>query len=305
MTSFKRMKKAVGGEFWLENMDFGFWLNLGKLNPYDLIHEIMMYFNQEMHNIERIHLEKLYSNFAEGSLKLDEYRKLTPDGYIDPYQLRDIEFSFVPYSYENAKILLSCCNLPFSFPEVDSNLLRLSMILASEPVCSDSTADSTLAQGIFFLLKMIELHQSENPFVGYVIRAFYYAYGNRDEAFYLFHLNKIVHAKLPDGSLHPIAQMWERFVRVRSQPPFLSIYRDFQLADMFKMFYDIINNPEFSEMISFILTKNSSANLESFRFFLTTMRETSLDKHFRRFFRFFLMPPAMDPTSWNHQFDFS
>jgi hypothetical protein len=305
MTSFKRMKKAVGGEFWLENKEVGYWLDLGKLNPYDLIHEIMQYFFQEMHNIERIHLEKLYSNFAEGSLKMDEYRELTLDGDFVPYQLREVEFSYVSNSFEDAKKLLGYCNLPFSFPEVDSELLRLSIILASEPVCSDSTANSTLYQGTCFVLHMISLYQSQDPFMGYVIRALYHSHDNRDDAFYLFHLNKMVHAKLIDGSLPLIVKIWNMFVLVRSQPQFLSIYPDLTLADMLKMFYDIINNREFLFEINLLISENSSANLASLRFFLRTMRETSLDKHFRGIFRVFLMPPAMDPTSWNHMLGWS
>jgi hypothetical protein len=272
------MKKALRGE-----------LNLRGLNMYDLTDCILQYFFEEMHNMGRSELQELYSIFAEGSLNLKEYYKVTPEGNIAPYPLCPTEFSFVPYSYQNAKRILCCCNQTFKFQQIPENLLTLLFVLANEPVSFDDSCISIVSQGMYFVLSMLSVHQSGDPFLGYIIRAMHHSHDPLDAPFYEFHLEKLLHVSLINGSYPKIVKLWKSLYPGRwSQPAFLSIFVDTRLSQMFKMFYAIVNTPDYFVEIDGFISENSSANLQSLRLFLSKMEQTGLVLHLTRRFRPFL-----------------
>lgn len=270
MNSFKRMKKALRGK-----------LNLSSLNMYELTDCVLLYFFKEMQNMGRAELERLYESFAEGSLQLNQYYRVTPDGEFAPYPLLPMQISHFGYSVEDSKRLLLLCNTAFSFSEVPVRLCHDLMITATEPVSVDYL--SKLTQGMYFVLSMIWFHQSMDPFLGYIIRT--WLLHSHHDSLYDFHLQKILHVTLEDGGSTPtIAKLWKWLVPQFSDPPFLSIYRNLRLSDMLEMFYDIIDDPECFVQIERFISENSSANLQSLRLFLSTMEETSLEKRFRSMF---------------------
>jgi hypothetical protein len=103
-----------------------------------------------------------------------------------------------------------------------------------------------------------------------------------------------------DGSTPTFVKIWKVLnPKMWSQPAFLSKYQDMRLSQMFERFYKIINNPEFFRQIEHFISENSSANLQSLRLFLGTMKETSLDKHFERMLHPFCLQPDIDPAFKN------
>jgi len=276
MNSFKRMKKALRGE-----------LNLVGLNMYDLTDCILSYFFDEMQKMGRIDLQRLYEVFAEGSLTKDYYIKVDSEGCLVPFPLRPTEISFVPFSDRDARVILDSCNKTFMFPQIGSKLKMELFFIAKEQVSFDDSCVSIGSQGMFFILSMISVHQSGDPFLAYIIRSIYHSYDPIDD-FIDFHVEKLLHVSLINGSIPEIVRLWKLIYPGRwSQPAFLSTFRDTRISSMFRMFYDIVNTPEcFGEIVDFI-SQNSSSDSKSVRMSLRNMQMPSLaSRHNRMFYPF-------------------
>ena len=286
MTSLRRMKKALRGE-----------LNLSRLNLCEQVDYILEYFFDEMQSMQIFQLERLYESFAQNSLVETPLQySVAPDGTIEPKQLQPMKIWFLHFSHENSAEVLIRCNLAFSFPKIGAALLDYIWIIAKEPVSVRDCSRSTFSQGMCLVLNMISLHQANDPFLGFMLRTWCHP----QNPFFEFHLERMLHVKMMDGSTPTFLKIWKDLnPKMWSQPAFLSKYQDRRLSQMFERFYKIINYPEFFRQIEHFISENSSANLQSVRLFLGTMKETSLDKHFERMLHPFCLQPDIDPAFKN------
>ena len=195
--------------------------------------------------------------------------------------------------------LLPYCHLAFSFPAIQETLLNYVLILAKEPVSIIDTSRSTLSQALYFVLAMIWFHQSSDPFLGYFIRTIHNKKVDDPcyEQAYEFDLDKTLHVRESDGSMPKFLRIWNNLnPGMCSQPLFLSNQYNMSISRMFEMFYDIINDPEFFRQIEHFISENSSSDLKSVGSFLSTMKATSLDEHFKGICRTYYMLEEFDPA---------
>jgi hypothetical protein len=285
MKSFRRMKKALRGE-----------LNDLSLNPYKLVTSILHYFFQEVQNMRHSEWDSLYSIFARESLVPQLLQQeVTEEGRIKDYQLLPMKLPFFPHSFKDCKTILMRCKAAFLFPEISDSLVDLSFLIAKEPVCIANYWKSILSQGLCFVLSMTWLHQRMDPLLGYFIRMWLHSHHPNQDPFFQFHLEKLMHSTGIDGSIPDVVKMWNRFFPKFSNPKFFSIYQKKQISDLFSVYYQIINKPNFFDEIHHFISENSSADNQAYRTTCNQMKGTSIEVHFQRLFHSFFLPVGLDP----------
>lgn len=262
--SIKRMRKALR-----DIHEFDPSLNLNQLSD-----SILEYFLSTMQSMSIFEINSLFDHIARDAL--DPSETVQVRGCCDGAMLPARPMPVFPYRRRDSEIILLLCNTTFSLPFISDSLLAQSSQFATNQFHITEAFQSQMSKGIWFVFNLISLHQRNDPFLGYVIRAFL----NRDDRFFAFQLSTLLHTVYPDGSTPGFVKFWRDFCSKHKPGSFnLKIW----VYEMVEIFYEIMLCEGFVRSLDRLIRADSLDDV-SHRNLCNDLMGTFIELYFSRMF---------------------
>jgi len=262
--SIKRMRKALIGIFEFDP----------SLNLYQLSDSILRYFLNKLQSMSVFEISSLFNHIASNTL--DSFETVQLRGFCDGAMLPASPIPVFPYRRRDSEIILLLCNSTFSLPTISDSILAKSSDFAKKQFHITEALLSQMSKGIWFVLNFISLHQRNDPFLGYVIRAFL----NRDDPFFAFQLSTLLHTVYPDGSTPGFVIFWTNFCS-KHKPASLNL--EIWVYEMLEFFYEIMLCEGFNRSLDRLIRADSLDDV-SHRNLCHEIRGTFIELYFSRMF---------------------